>query len=159
MKFLFLPIYVLCGGLKTEQGCEGLCFSEKDLFGARGIILKQPPSPDILPFTKKYFAPSIKQAIRADSLLLHNLVVKNKAVFAQNRSNFYKFDRQYIGFVKQDGVRIILIHMIEPKAVKNFVVDYDKNLMCDIVVVFCSDCKVDIRNYAVDIDKNEVIKF
>ncbi|MCC2546696.1 hypothetical protein LJY25_09605 [Hymenobacter sp. BT175] len=143
-------------GQVTPPDCHALSFRNKAYFGGTGVIFAQPPNPEFLPLPKQYLALTLAEATRADSFLLAGLPTQPSRSFARNRLELYQFDRQYWGFIGSDGSRQVLVHLIRRGPAKRFMKHYDHALRCDVVLIFCEACKVDIRNYVVSLDTRQV---
>jgi hypothetical protein len=143
-------------GQEPSPDCQAPSFRSKAYFGGTGVIFAQPSSPQILPPHTQYFALTLAEATRADSFLLAGLPAPVGRVFAHNRQELYRFDRQYWGFIGLDGSRQVLVHLIRRGPAKRSMKQYDHALRCDVVIIFCEACKVDIRNYVVSLDTHQV---
>ena len=143
-------------GQETPPDFPPLNFRNKAYFGGTGVVFAHAPSPEFLPLPKQYFALTLAQATRADSFLLAGLSAQAGRPFASNRQELYGFDRQYWGFIGSDGSRQVLVHLIRRGPAKRYVKQYEQALRCDVVLIFCEACKVDIRDYVVSLDTKQV---
>ena len=144
-------------GQETPSECQALCFRNKAYFGRTGVISSQPPSPEFLPLLpQQYLTLTLAEATRADSFLLAGLPAQVGHPFARNRQELYRFDRQYWGLLGLDGSRQVLDHLIGRAPAKRIMKQYDHALRCDVVLIFCEACQVDIRDYVVSLDTRQV---
>lgn len=153
-KFKILILVLVYQGVHSQATIK---IKNKTYFKGEGIIFTEQYIPNFyLEEPGKLFTPNFDEISKAEMILQnkYNLDVKTPKI-KNIRKEFYKFNRQYIGYINASGNKIIIINLLHLKCKKEFdkyFIDWEENF----IVGFGAYYEKNTKGFIIDLENNNL---
>ncbi|MCA0238689.1 MAG: hypothetical protein LCH81_20115 [Bacteroidetes bacterium] len=160
-KIKFLLIWVIISEAAFSQQLPiAYRYANTDLFKNESVVFTENYHPPIkLPAGTKLFTPSIQDIIQSEQILIeqYNILMKKEGWQEQKniKRKYYKYKRQYIGFLDSKGDKKIIVNLLNFKRCKKPDANYP-NWDSEYLVGFGSYYEKNTRRYVINLDSRMI---